>query len=81
VDEAIYTAAESYLTSEGARILLIGNPTTLAGTFYRAFHSERDLWNTIAISAFDTPAFTAEKVSKSVARRLVSRKRSGAARS
>ncbi len=30
MDEAIYTAAESYLTSEGARILLIGNPTTLA---------------------------------------------------
>jgi hypothetical protein len=74
VDEEIHTAAESYLTSEGARILLIGNPTTLSGQFYRAFHSERSLWNTISISALDTPAFTGETVSESVARRLVSRK-------
>ena len=41
-------------------MLLIGNPTTLAGTFYDAFHKNRQYWKTIYISAFDTPAFQKE---------------------
>jgi phage terminase large subunit len=73
VDEAIFEAAEGFLTSEHARVLLIGNPTTLAGTFHRAFHAERALWNMITVSAFDTPAFTGEAVSETVLRRLVTR--------
>ncbi len=73
VDEAIFEAAEGFLTSEHARVLLIGNPTTLAGTFHRSFHAERSLWNTITISAFDTPAFTDEAVPDTVLRRLVAR--------
>jgi phage terminase large subunit len=74
VSEDIFQAAEGFLTSENAKVLMLGNPTALAGAFHRAFHSERALWNTISISALDTPAFTGEKVSKTVARRLVTRK-------
>ena len=73
VDEAIFEAAEGFLTSEGARVLLIGNPTAMSGTFHRAFHAERALWNTIAVSAFDTPVFTGEAVPDEVLRRLPSR--------
>jgi phage terminase large subunit len=73
LDEAIFEAAEGFLTSANAKVLVIGNPTALAGTFYRAFHSERTLWNTITVSAFDTPVFTGERVSEAVLRRLVSR--------
>ena len=73
VDEAIFEAAEGFLTSEHARVLLIGNPTTLAGTFHRSFHAERALWNTINVSALDAPAFTGEAVSETVLRRLVTR--------
>ena len=47
VDEAIFEAAEGFLTSESARVLLIGNPTSLAGQFHAAFHSERGLWNCV----------------------------------
>jgi phage terminase large subunit len=72
VDERIYEAAEGFMTAEGARILLIGNPTRTNGQFYRAFHSERSLWNTIHISAFDTPNFTGEVVPSHVARNMVS---------
>ena len=72
VDEAIYEAAEGFMTAEGARILLLGNPTRTSGQFYRAFHSERALWNTIHISAFDTPNFTGEAVPDHVARNMVS---------
>lgn len=73
VDDAIFEAGEGFLTSPESRVLLIGNPTQLAGTFHRAFHSERAMWNTIAISAFDTPTFTGERVPEAVLRRLVSR--------
>lgn len=73
VSEDIFEAGESFLTSANARVLLLGNPTVNSGTFHRAFHADRDLYNTIAISAFDTPAFTGERVPDEVLRRLVSR--------
>lgn len=73
VDERIYEAAEGYMTSAGARMLLIGNPTQTSGTFYRAFHSERDRYATHHISALDTPNLTGEDVPAGVARSLVTR--------
>lgn len=73
VHEAIYEAAEGFLTSPNARVLLIGNPTQTSGTFYRAFHSDRALYNTIHISAFDTPNLTGEQVSDAAAKSLVSK--------
>jgi hypothetical protein len=57
VPEDIFEAIEGVLTSEHARLLLLGNPTSLSGTFYNAFRGPG--WHTIAISAFDTPNFTA----------------------
>ena len=53
-------------------MLLIGNPTQTAGTFYKAFHSDRDLYNTIHISAFDTPNITGEDVPDAARKALVS---------
>jgi hypothetical protein len=58
VDSVIYEAMSSVLTSEGARMLLIGNPTEPEGEFYRSFSSP--LYHKIHISAFDTPNFTNE---------------------
>ena len=43
------------MTSRNSKMLVIGNPTTLSGVFYDAFHKDRALWHTIHISAFDTP--------------------------
>jgi len=57
VPEDIFEAVEGVLTSEHARLLLLGNPTSLSGTFYNAFRGPG--WHTIAISAFDSPNFTA----------------------
>ena len=56
VPEDIFEAVEGVLTSQNARLLLLGNPTATSGTFYKAFKG--DGWNTIAISAYDTPNFT-----------------------
>ena len=58
VDEFIYYAISGILTTQNAKLLLIGNPHGLAGTFYDAFHKNRKGYHTVHISAFDTPAFT-----------------------
>lgn len=55
VDDRVYEALDAVMTSEQARMLLIGNPTNPQGEFYDAFHSSRDLYNTITITAADTP--------------------------
>ncbi len=60
VHEFVYDAISGSMTTRNAKMLMIGNPSALAGTFYDAFHKDRDQWHTIHISAFDTPAFTDE---------------------
>lgn len=67
VAEEIFEAAEGYFTNDNARVLLIGNPTQLAGQFHRAFHGERATWRTIAMGALDSPNYTGEAVSEKVA--------------
>ena len=62
VDEAagvnigIFEAIEGILTSTGARLLLIGNPTSIGTPFYDAFMKPG--FKTFHVSAFDTPNFT-----------------------
>lgn len=56
VDAPIWEGMDAILTSEGARLLAIGNPTEPSGNFHEVFKSP--LYNKIKISAFDTPNFT-----------------------
>lgn len=56
VDPPIWEGMDAILTSHGARLLVIGNPTEPSGRFYDAFSSP--LYHKIHISAFDTPNFT-----------------------
>lgn len=72
VDEAIFQAAQGYLTAEGASVLLLGNPTRMAGTFFKAFQPD-SRYHQIHISTFDTPAFTGEFVPPEVLRALPTR--------
>ena len=57
VEEDIFNAAEGLISSQQARILYIGNPTNIEGTFFRSF--KLPSYSKISISAFDTPNFTA----------------------
>ncbi len=57
VDEDTYIAVESILSSMYARALFIGNPTALAGTFYKSHHQDPNA-KKIHVSCFDTPNFT-----------------------
>jgi hypothetical protein len=57
VPEPIHEAVDGILTSEHARLLLIGNPTQIEGSFFNAFSAPKG-WNTIHVSAYDSPNFT-----------------------
>lgn len=56
VPEPAFEAMEGMMTSEEARMLMIGNPTSDSGSF-RASHHSWDHANKIHISAFDSPNF------------------------
>lgn len=56
VNEDAYEAIEGMMTSEKARLLMIGNPTSDSGSF-RASHHSWTYANKIHISVFDTPNF------------------------
>ena len=62
VSDSIYEAIEAVMTSDGSRLLLIGNPTTVSGVFRRAFHEERSIYHCITISALDSPNLLAGRV-------------------
>ena len=63
VSDAIYEAIDSVMTSDGSRLLLIGNPTTVTGVFRRAFHEERSIYHCITISALESPNVRDRQVS------------------
>lgn len=56
ITEDIYNASEGIVSSDRAKVLYIGNPTDLSGSFYQAFKQSN--FSKISISAFDTPNFT-----------------------
>jgi len=61
IDEApgvrpeIYEAIAGIQAGGDVRALALGNPTISSGPFYDAFTVNREGWNLISISAFDTP--------------------------
>jgi hypothetical protein len=62
IHPSIFEVGEGYMTTDGARALLIGNPTRTTGEFYEAFHRKRAEYATLAISALESPAITGEQV-------------------
>jgi phage terminase large subunit len=51
----IYEAIEGIRAGGDVRILALGNPSISSGPFYDAFSGNREGWNQITISAFNTP--------------------------
>ncbi|MHB9857622.1 terminase large subunit domain-containing protein [Streptomyces sp. YIM S03343] len=71
VNKQFWTAARAIATGEHCRILAIGNPDDPGAEFARVCASTR--WNTVKVSAFDTPNFTGEAVPDELREMLVSR--------
>jgi phage terminase large subunit len=55
VKPRIYDAIEGFRAGGDVRVLALGNPTIASGPFHTAFTADREGWNLITISAFDTP--------------------------
>lgn len=70
VNKQFWTAASAIATGEHCRIVAVGNPDDPGSQFARVCASE-DRWNTIRISAFDTPNFTGEPIPDSLRSMLV----------
>ncbi len=62
VAEPIYEAVEAVMTSAHPTLLLIGNPTTTSGGFHRAFHREKGIYETITMSALESPNVAAGRI-------------------
>ena len=62
VIEPIFEAIDAVMTAGNSKLLLIGNPTSVTGTFRRAFHEERHLYHNITISALDSPNVKQQRV-------------------
>jgi phage terminase large subunit len=46
VEQPIMEVVEGALTNKGAKLLMVGNPTKISGTFYDAFHRDRAEYST-----------------------------------
>ncbi len=54
-DRELWEGIDSLLASGKAHILLMSQPSRQVGQFYECFHGQAHLWNTIHVSADDTP--------------------------
>lgn len=60
ISNNVLEVMQALLTSEGARLLLIGNPTSPTGEFFNAFTD--NAFTKFSIPAFITPNFTANNI-------------------
>lgn len=55
VPEEIYEAAEGALSTPGARVLMLGNPTRTSGTFYASHHKDRGRYTALHFRSDESP--------------------------
>lgn len=54
VSESIMNVVEGALTGSDNRIIMVGNPTRISGTFHKAFHQDKAIWKTLHFSSEDS---------------------------
>ena len=60
VPDEIFAVAEGAMSTEGAKVVMTGNPTRTDGYFYDAFHGDYQRWRRITVSGKDSPAVTGD---------------------
>jgi phage terminase large subunit len=60
IPEEIYEAAEGALSTPGARVLMLGNPTRTSGTFYDSHHKSRGDYTPLHFRSQDSPLVAPE---------------------
>lgn len=64
VDDIIFETGWGSMTSEGAKVLLAGNPTRRSGFFFDAFHKNAGLWKTFKVGYKDSKLITQNYVDR-----------------
>ncbi len=64
VRDEIFEPVLGALSTEGAKLLLCGNPTKITGFFYDSFHKSRELYNTIHVDGRDSSRVDQDFVDK-----------------
>jgi hypothetical protein len=74
IPEPLFAGFEAVTVNDTSRIFAIGNPDVHGSYFHGIFKKpeSESVWNRMTISAFDTPAFTGEKVSADIVNNLAS---------
>lgn len=49
IDDQVFEVAEGALSTPGARVLMMGNPTRVSGYFYDSHHRLRSRWNAMRV--------------------------------
>jgi hypothetical protein len=62
VDDNVFEVARGALSTPEARVIMTANPTRTSGFFYRAFHINRDRWDTFTFSCEDSPLVAPEYI-------------------
>lgn len=62
VDDTVFEVARGALSTPGARVVMMANPTRTTGFFYRAFHANRDSWDGYTLSCLDSPLVAPEYI-------------------
>jgi len=60
VPEAVFEAASGSMSGHSAVTILLGNPTKSSGLFFDTHHVLKSTWQTMRVSAFDSPRVSHE---------------------
>ena len=66
VDDKVFEPVLGALSTEGARLLMCGNPTQLQGFFYDAFHKNRAEYHTIHVDDRNSPRVSQEYIQRQI---------------
>ena len=60
IEQKTMEVIEGALTNEGAKLLMMGNPTQITGSFYNSFHRDRELYKNFTFNSEDSPLVSPE---------------------
>lgn len=64
VPDKVFEVAEGALSTEGAYVVMAGNPTRTAGYFYDSHHSDRAAWGTLRVNGEDVARVSRDYIAK-----------------
>jgi len=64
VADSVFEVARGALSTDGARVMLCGNPTATSGYAYNTHHRNADLWKTFCLNAEQSPLVSKSSIAE-----------------